>query len=133
MCVGLISLELRRILIEIIFLESLWVDHSFRFRKVFVSISFKTYPLFVNQAILQPWKALMILVFVFSIWVFGWMHNLFIFLQDCGWVFFAPHFCVFFIYRWIFTRCDSWLSLFCYIMFSMIFVLKISFFFMLSL
>ena len=54
-------------LIEIILFGTLWVDHSLRFRQVFVSISFRTYHLFVNQATLQPWKALVILAFVFSI------------------------------------------------------------------
>ena len=41
-------------------------NYSLRFRKVFVSISFRTYHLFVNQATLQPWKALEILAFIFS-------------------------------------------------------------------
>ena len=66
-------------------------------------------------------------------YVFGWMHNLVYCLQDCGGVFFIPHLCVFFIYRWIFARCDSWLSLFCFRMFCMIFVLRICFVYMLLL
>ena len=57
----------RRSLIGIVLFGTLWVDHSLRFRQVFVSISFRTYHLFVDQATLQPWKALVILAFVFLI------------------------------------------------------------------
>ena len=120
-------------LIEIILFGTLWVDHSLRFRQVFVSISFRTYHLFVNQATLQPWKALVILAFVFSTCL--WMNAQFSLLFARLWrsVFFIPHLCVFFIYRWIFARCDSWLSLFCFRMFCMIFVLRICFVYMLLL
>ena len=77
------NLGFGRSLIGILCLNLWWIDHSLRFWQVFVSISFRTYPLFVNQATLQPWKALVIRAFIFSIWVFGWMHNLVFCLQDC--------------------------------------------------
>ena len=82
-------------------------NYSLRFRHVFVSISFRTYHLFVYPTILQPWKALEILSFIFPMQIFRWMLNLVYCLQDCWMSENTLFLCVFHISMIVFAWCDS--------------------------
>ena len=53
------NLGFERSLIEILCLNLWWIEHSLRFRKFFVSISLRNYPLFVHPTMLQPLKPLL--------------------------------------------------------------------------